>query len=210
MAATMGTPPGGTAGTTESKPEATKAVGSSRDKPDAASSATIESNRPSAEKIIETGPQMTGTATPSGGTAAASATGRGSAANHGDPTGFGGVTEPNPASPTATQQDARPDSGTTSTATIDSSSRTSTGPKAGRSDTERLMEAAGALGDGAARSTNRNPDAADRPAHRARQQGRQDVGTAQTMLADHPVATALIALGVGLLLGSMLGGQSRK
>jgi hypothetical protein len=85
---------------------------------------------PSAEKILDTGPQATGSPTPSKVTVTQTDTSKSSAATCGDPTGFGGVTEPNTASPTATQQYARPNSGTTSTSTTDTSSRTDTGPKA--------------------------------------------------------------------------------
>jgi hypothetical protein len=58
MATTVGTPPGGTTGTSIGKPGATKVIDSSRDKPDAASAATTESNQPSAEKILDTGQEL--------------------------------------------------------------------------------------------------------------------------------------------------------
>jgi ElaB/YqjD/DUF883 family membrane-anchored ribosome-binding protein len=236
MAATTGTPPAETTGTSNGKPGATKVIDSSRDKPDAASAATTESNQPSAEKILDTGPQATGTPTPSKVTVTQTDTGKSSAATYGDPTGFGGVTEPNTASPTATQQYARPNSGTTSTSTTDTSSRTDTGPKADSGTTDNLTETArdigqqvgsraaeewqqrkqqvsevaGNLKDSAARSAEQVWDAANRTTYRVRQQSGQGINAAQTMITDHPMAIALVALGVGLLLGSMLGGQGRK
>jgi ElaB/YqjD/DUF883 family membrane-anchored ribosome-binding protein len=236
MATTVGTPPGGTTGTSIGKPGATKVIDSSRDKPDAASAATTESNQPSVEKILDVGPQATGSPTPSKVTVTQTDTGKSSAATYGDPTGFGGVTEPNTASPTATQQYARPHSGTTSTSMTDTSSRTDTGPKSDSGTTDNLTETArdigqqvgsraaeewqqrkqqvsevaGNLKDSAARSAEQVRDAANRATYRVRQQSRQGIDAAQTMITDHPMATALIALGVGLLLGSMLGGQGRK
>ena len=237
MAATTGTPPGGTTGTSNGKPGATKVIDSSRDKPDAASAATTESNQPSAGKILDTGPQATGTPTPSKVTVSQTDTGKSSAATYGDPPGFGGVTEPNTASLTTTQQYARPNSGTTSTSTTGTSSLTDTGPKADSDTTDNLTETArdiigqqvgsraaeewqqrkqqvsevaGNLKDSAARSAGQVRDTANRATYRVRQQSRQGIDAAQTMITDYPMATALIALGVGLLLGSMLGGQGRK
>src|SRR4051812_44223165 len=236
MAATTGTPLGGTTGTSNGKPGVTKIIDSSRDKPDTGSAATTESNQPSAEKILDTVPQATGTATPSRGTVAQSETGKSSAATYGDPTGFGGVTESKATSPTATQQHARPNSGTTSTSTTDTSYQTDTGPKADSGTTDNLTETArdigqrvgnreaedwqqrkqqvsgvaGNLKDSAARSAEQVRDAANRATYRVRQQSRQGVNAAQTMITNHPMATALVSLGVGLLLGSMLGGQGRK
>jgi ElaB/YqjD/DUF883 family membrane-anchored ribosome-binding protein len=233
MAATTGTPPGGTTGTSNGKPGATKVTDSSRDKPDAASAATTESNQPSAEKILDTGPQATGTPTPSKVTVSQTDTGKSSAATYGDPIGFGGVTESNTASPTATQQYARPNSGTTSTSIIDTSSRTDTGPK---SDTGSLTEAVREIGQKAGSraaeewqqrkqqvsqvasnlkdstywTAEQVRETANRATYQVRQQSRQGVGAATTMITEHPLATAMVALGVGLLLGSMLGGQGRK
>ena len=236
MAATTGTPPGGTTGTSIGKPGATKVNDSSRDKPDAASAATTESNQPSAEKILDTGPQATGTPTPSKVTVTQTDTGKSSAATYADPTGFGGVTEPNTASPTATQQYARPNSGTTSTSTTDTSSRTDTGPKADSGTTDNLTETArdigqqvgsraaaewqqrkqqvsevaGNLKDSAARSAEQVRDAANRATYRVRQQSRQGVDAAQTVITEHPLATGMVALGVGLLVAGLLYSQSRK
>jgi hypothetical protein len=73
-----------------------------------------------------------------------------------------------------------------------------------------VSEVAGSLKDSAARSAEQGRDAANRVAYRIRQQSRQGVNVAQTMITDHPMATALVALGIGLLLGRMLGGQGRK
>jgi ElaB/YqjD/DUF883 family membrane-anchored ribosome-binding protein len=219
----------------------------SRGKPDVASAATTESNQPSAEKILETSTGSTtgststsstgtDTPTPSSITVTQSDTGKSSAATYSSPTGVGGVTEPSRASPTAAEQFSRPDSGTTSTSTINTSSRTVTGPKADSGTTDNLTETAkdtgqqvssraaeewqqrkqqvsdvaGNLKDSAARSAEQVRAAANRSTHRVRQQSRQGVDIAQTMITDHPVAIALVALGVGLLLGSVLGGQGRK
>ena len=247
MAATTGTPPGGTAGTSNDKPGATKATDSSRDKPDVASAATTESNQPSAEKILDTstgsatGSTSTGstgpsTSKPSSITIPQSDTGRGSATTYGDPTGFGGVTEPNTASPTATQQYGRPNNGTASTATTDTSSGTNTGSRVNSGNTDNLTETArnigqqvgsraaeeweqrkrqisevaGNLKDSAARSVEQVQDAANRSTYRVRQQSRQGVDAAQTVITEHPLATGMIALGVGLLVAGLLYSQSRK
>jgi ElaB/YqjD/DUF883 family membrane-anchored ribosome-binding protein len=75
---------------------------------------------------------------------------------------------------------------------------------------QQVPEVAGNLKDSAARSAEQVRAAASRSTYRVRQQSRQGIDIAQTMITDHPVATALVALGVGLLLGSMLGGQGRK
>ena len=75
---------------------------------------------------------------------------------------------------------------------------------------QQVSEAAGNLKDSAARSAGQVRDTANRATYRVRQQSRQGIDAAQTMITDHPMATALVALGVGLLLGSMLGGQGRK
>jgi ElaB/YqjD/DUF883 family membrane-anchored ribosome-binding protein len=244
MAATTGTPSGGTSGTSNGKPQVTKVANSSHDKPDAASAATTESNQPSAEKILETSPGSTtgststgtDTPTPSSITVTQSDTGKISAATYSGPTGIGGVTEPSMASPTAVEQFSRPDSGTTSTATIDTSSRTNTGPEADSGTTDNMTETArdtgqqvssraaeewqqrkqqvsevaGNLKDSATHSAEQVRDGASRATYRVRQQSRQGVNAAQTMITDHPIATALVALGIGLLLGSMWGGQGRK
>ena len=73
-----------------------------------------------------------------------------------------------------------------------------------------MSEVAGNLKDSAGRSAEQVRDAANRATYRVRQQSRQGIDAAQTMITDHPIATALVAVGVGLLLGSMLGGQGRK
>ena len=209
MAATTGTPPGGTTGTSNGKPGAAKVTDSSRDKPDVASAATTESNQPSAEKILETstgsitgstsaGSTGTGTPTPSSITVTQSDTSKSSAATYGDPTGFGGVTEP-------------------STSTTDTSSRTGTGQQVSSRAAEewqqrkqQVSEVAGNLKDSAARSAEQVRDAANRATYRVRQQSRQGVNAAQTVITEHPLATGMVALGVGLLVAGLLYSQSRK
>jgi ElaB/YqjD/DUF883 family membrane-anchored ribosome-binding protein len=205
MAATTGTPPGGTTGTSNSKPGAASVTDTSRDKPDAASAATTESNQPSAEKILETstgstsaGSTGTGTPTPSSITVTQSDTSKSSAATYGDPTGFGGVTEP-------------------STSTTDTSSRTGTGQQVSSRAAEewqqrkqQVSDVAGYLKDNATQSAEQVRDAANQATYRVRQQSRQGVNAAQTVITEHPLATGMVALGVGLLVAGLLYSQSRK
>jgi hypothetical protein len=69
---------------------------------------------------------------------------------------------------------------------------------------------AGNLKDGAARSAEQVRDTANRAAYRVRQQSRQGVEAAHTVITEHPLATGMVALGVGLLIAGLLYSQSRK
>jgi ElaB/YqjD/DUF883 family membrane-anchored ribosome-binding protein len=209
MAATTGTLPGGTTGTSNSKSTAASVTDTSRDKADVVSAATTESNQPSAEKILETSPRSItgstpasstgiGTPTPSSITVTQSDTRKSSTATQGDPTGFGGITEPG-------------------TSTTDTSSRTGTGQQVSSRAAEewqqrkqQVSDVAGNLKDSAARSAEQVRDVANSASYRVRRQSRQGVDAAQTAITEHPLATGMVALGVGLLIAGLLYSQSRK
>jgi hypothetical protein len=73
-----------------------------------------------------------------------------------------------------------------------------------------VSEVAGNLKDSAARSADQGWNAANRATYRVRQQSRQGVNAAQTVITEHPLATGMVALGVGLLVAGLLYSQSRK
>ena len=73
-----------------------------------------------------------------------------------------------------------------------------------------MSEVAANLKDSAARSAEQVRDAANQATYRVRQQSRQGVNAAQTVITEHPLATGMVALGVGLLVAGLLYSQSRK
>ncbi|WP_158044924.1 DUF883 family protein [Skermanella pratensis] len=177
---------------------------------------------PENEGILETSTPIPSsiavTVTDTGKSSAATYSGSGS-------TGIGGVTEPSTAAPTATQQFSQSDSGTTGTLTTSTSSKTDTltetareiGQQAGsraaaewQQRKQQVSEVAGNLRESASRTADQDRDITSRATYRVRRRGRQGVDAATTMISEHPLATAAVALGVGLLLGSMLGGQARR
>lgn len=215
MAAPTGTPPGGTTGTSNGKPRATKVIDSTRDRTDSAAAATTETNQPSAEKILETSPPKTGGPTPSAVTVTQSDTGKSSSATYSGSTGIGGVTEPG----TGTAAPTTADTGQKTESVTDTLTETAkeygqqVGSRAAAEWEERkrqVSEAAGQLRESASRTAEQVRDAANRTATQVRRQSRQGVDAAQDMVSSHPLATAMVALGVGLLIGGLIYGQTRR
>ena len=211
MAASTGTSPNGATGSTNGKPQAGKALDSTREAADTASAATLETNRPSAEKILDTSSPATGTL--SSKSVTQSDRGKSSTPSYSssEPAGIVTAAEPGSAIPTAAEPFVRPDSETTGTSTTDISPRTD-----GRltSDPDSLIEVASEIGqkagDRVAEEWQRQKQQVSKAAYRATRQSRRAVDAARIMITEHPLATAMVALGVGLLLGSILGSQARR
>jgi ElaB/YqjD/DUF883 family membrane-anchored ribosome-binding protein len=148
-------------------------------RPDPASAATTETNRPSAEKILETGAEEVGAPTPAMNSPVdpATATGvvgaSGSASGYGSRSGYGSGIRPGSAA--------------------DQYSRSSDYSRS----SEQTHEFAERVRQNAVRARNQ-----------VWNQGRRSIGTAESFVRENPAATLIGALAAGLILGAVLGRSS--
>lgn len=162
-------------GSTGTPPTSTKPATS---QPDKVSAATTETARPSAEKILETGPEEVGAPTPAARSPVSPATGTGSGS-----AGIGGVVEPS--LPPRSQASSPAASSTASSGSV-------------ASQYQRRSDQANEI-------TERARMTAMRAGTYARDQGRRGLGTAESFVRENPAASLLAALAAGLVLGALLG-----
>lgn len=150
--------------------------------PDKAAAATTETARPSAEKILETGPEEVGAPTPAAKSPVSPASGTGTGMGAGSGSGgMGGVVEPSlPPRSAGSDRDAGIRSGSVA------------------SQYQRRSDQANEVAE-RARMT------AMRAGTYARDQGRRGLGTAESFVRENPAASLLAALAAGLVLGALLG-----
>ncbi|UEM07726.1 hypothetical protein JL101_034695 (plasmid) [Skermanella rosea] len=170
MTGSAGTPP------TSAKPATSQ--------PDKAAAATTETARPSAEKILETGPEEVGAPTPAARSPVSPATGTGTGMGSGSG-GMGGVVEPSlPPRSAGSDRDAGIRSGSVA------------------SQYQRRSEQANEI-------TERARMSAMRAGSYAREQGRRGLGTAESFVRENPATSLIAALAAGLVLGALLGRGSQ-
>jgi ElaB/YqjD/DUF883 family membrane-anchored ribosome-binding protein len=176
---------------------------SAASRPDTVAASTTETTRPSAEKILETGPEEVGAPTPAANSPVSAATGTGTGS-----AGMGGVIEPSlpPRTPGGTMRNAQ-----------DISSGFQT-----RSSHDTGMRS-GSVADQYQRRSDQAHEIAERvrlnamrAGDLARNQGLRGIRTAELFVRENPTASLLAALATGLVLGALLGrsgqgqGSSRR
>ncbi|HYI72035.1 MAG TPA: hypothetical protein VEX87_19910 [Skermanella sp.] len=148
-------------------------------RPDPAAAATTETNRPSAEKILETGAEEVGAPTPAMNSPVDPATATGGAGVSGSGSGYG--------SRSGYGSGVRPGSAADQYSRSSDYSRSS----------EQTREFAERVRQNAVRARNQ-----------VWNQGRRGIGTAESFVRENPAATLIGALAAGLVLGALLGRSS--
>jgi len=179
----------GSTGTPSTDAKPTDAVTrSATSRPDKAAASITETTRPSAEKILETGPEETGAPTPAANSPVSPAAGTGA--------GIGGVVEPS--LPPRTTGGTMPSAQDISS-DFQTRSNNNTGARNGGSAGEH-----GRYSDQAHEIADRVKLNAMRAGDVARRQGLRGLRTTESFVRENPAASLLAALATGLVLGALL------
>jgi ElaB/YqjD/DUF883 family membrane-anchored ribosome-binding protein len=169
---------------------------SATSRPDKAAASTTETTRPSAEKILETGPEEVGAPTPAANSPISAATGTGTSS-----AGMGGVIEPSlpPGTPGGTMRSAQDiSSGFQTRSSHDTGIRSGSVAAQYQRSSDQTHEIAERVRLNAMRAGDL-----------ARNQGLRGIRTAESFMRENPTASLLAALATGLVLGALLGRSGR-
>jgi ElaB/YqjD/DUF883 family membrane-anchored ribosome-binding protein len=173
---------------------------STQKSPDKASAAITETNHPDPEKVLAGGAEEVGAPTPAAKSPVSPQTGKGDLGTGTSPAGISGIAESARASAASGGTLRSNVAETPGTDTSDNNSGIKPGSVAAQYQrrSEQFSETAEHL-----------RLSANRAADEFRHQGQRGMSAAQSIIKENPVASTIVALGVGLLLGSLLGQGGR-